>query len=51
MIAVVLCMDARSVLTVQPLLRSIRRNMPAATIFLLTDTPVEDTLIDRVHNS
>lgn len=48
MVAVVLCMDARSVPTVQPLLRSIRRNMPAATIFLLTDALVEDTLIDRV---
>lgn len=48
MVAVVLCMDAGSVPTVQPLLRSIRRNMPAATVFLLTDAPVEDPLIDRV---
>lgn len=48
MVAVVLCMDAGSVPTVQPLLRSIRRNMPAATIFLLTDVLVEDPLIDRV---
>lgn len=48
MVAVVLCMNARSVPTVQPLLRSIRRNMPAATVFLLTDAPVEDPLIDRV---
>ena len=48
MVAVVLCMDARSVPTVRPLLRSIRQNMPAATVFLLTDAPVDDPLIDRV---
>lgn len=48
MVAVVLCIDARSVPTVRPLLRSIRQNMPAATVFLLTDAPVDDPLIDRV---
>lgn len=48
MVAVVLCINAQSVSTCRPLLRSIRRNMPAASIFLITDDYIEDPLVDRV---
>lgn len=48
MIPIVVCIDSQSVSVCRPLLRSIHRNIPMAEVYLITDTAIEDSLVDHV---
>ena len=48
MIPIVVCIDSQSVSVCRPLLRSIRRNIPMVEVYLITDTAIEDSLVDHV---
>lgn len=48
MIPIVVCIDSQSVSVCRPLLRSIHRNIPMVEVYLITDTAIEDSLVDHV---